>query len=144
VYDSLGLVNARQSPAQRQGASSQLQIAGVNLIVLGLAMEASDTRTEDAFANYLQVLHLMRRARTLTAGVRAARPGETTSGLRTLPVLIVAQRALSTPDARSRHLAGGRRRRHAALVQRGPASRWATSARDPAGYEVISNMFWQS
>jgi lysophospholipase L1-like esterase len=159
VYDSLGLVGARANRLLNYDEAhikSQLELRGVNLIVLGFGgNEASDTRTEDAFyEDYLQVLHLMRQGREDLGCLvfapldQAKRHLGRIRTLPTIPLLVAAQRraafdsgcafydtwqAMGGEDA-MRHWYDARPRlamgdfRHAT----------------PAGYEVIGNMFYKA
>ncbi len=159
VYDSLGLVGARANRLLNYDEAhikSQLELRGVNLIVLGFGgNEASDDRTEEAFyEDYLQVLRRMRQGREdLSCLVfapldQARRHRGRIRTLPTIPLVVAAQRRAAFDAGCAFYdtwqAMGGEdamRRWYKAQPRLAMGDfRHAT----PAGYEVIGNMFYKA
>jgi len=159
VYDSLGLVGARANRLlnyDEEHIRSQLELRGVNLIVLGFGgNEASDQRTEEAFyEDYLRVLRRMRQGREDLGCLvfapldQARRHLGRIRTLSTIPLIVAAQRRAAFDSGCAFYdtwkAMGGEdamRRWYNAQPRLAMGDfRHAT----PAGYEIIGNMFYKA
>lgn len=159
VYDSLGLVGARANRLLNYDAAHikrQLQLRGVNLIVLGFGgNEASDERTEDAFyQDYLQVLRRMRQGREdLSCLVFAPldQAGRHLGRIRTLPtipLIVAAQRRAAFDSGCAFYdtwqAMGGENAMRRWYDARPRLAMGDFRHATPAGYEIIGNMFYKA
>ena len=159
VYDSLGLVGARANRLLNFDAAhikSQLEIRGVNLIVLGFGgNEASDDRTEDEFyEDYLKVLERMRQGRedlgclVFSPLDQARRERGRIRTLPTIPLIIAAQRRAAFEAGCAFYdtwqAMGGENSMRRWYEARPRLAMGDFRHATPAGYEIIGNMFYKA
>ena len=159
VYDSLGLVGARANRLLNFDAEHirrQLEIRGVNLIVLGFGgNEASDDRPEDAFYDdYMAVLQRMRQGRddlgclVFSPLDQASRERGRIRTLPTLPRILAAQRRAAFDSGCAFYdtwqAMGGENAMRRWYKARPRLAMGDFRHATPAGYEVIGNMFYKA
>jgi lysophospholipase L1-like esterase len=159
VYDSLGLVGARANRLLNFDADHirrQLEIRGVNLIVLGFGgNEASDDRTEEQFyEDYMNVLERMRQGRddlgclVFSPLDQAHREGGRIRTLDTIPRIVAAQRRAAIDSGcaffDTWQAMGGENAMRRWYKARPRLAMGDFRHATPAGYEIIGNMFYKA
>jgi len=159
VYDSLGLVGARANRLLNYDEAhikSQLELRGVNLIVLGFGgNEASDERTEEAFySDYVEVLRHMRQGREDLGCLvfapldQARRRRGRIRTLPTIPLIVEAQRRAAFDSGCAFYdtwqAMGGENAMRQWSKARPRLAMGDLRHATPAGYEIIGNMFYKA